>query len=701
MPHFLKGRGALSNPAGRFNATQTEAADDGWYAEDVPTSIATSVQPEHARSVITTNDSPDIPVEASINPYRGCEHGCSYCMSGDTPILMADGTTRPIARLRVGDSIIGTVRKGWYRRYVRTQVLARWGVVKPAYRITLEDGTVLVASGDHRFLTERGWKFVTGTGAGVGQRKHLTTGNKLMGTGAFATAPQKDIEYRTGYLCGLIRGDGTIGTYRQPRPSGGWYDIHQFRLALCDAEALQRARVWLHYLYVETKEYVFSVGSDRRRPLQAIRASSRDHVSIIRELIAWPATPTRQWQAGFLAGIFDAEGSYIDGVIRISNTDRVIISHICASLEALGFKFVIEHIHRAVLKPIDYIRVTGGLREHLRFFHSTDPAITRKRDICGQAVKSEARLGVVSVEPLGRAMRLYDITTGTEDFIANGVVSHNCYARPSHAYVGLSSGLDFETKLFYKADVARVLRQDLARPGYVCKTITLGANTDPYQPVEKRLHVTRDILEIFKECRHPVSIVTKGALILRDLELLADLARDHLVSVMVSVTSLDPEIKRTLEPRAASPQARLRIIEALAQAGVPVGVLVAPVIPVITDHELEDIVSAAAKAGARSAGYVVLRLPHEVKTLFREWLAEHYPLRAEHVMSVIGSLRGGRDNDPRFGTRMRGEGPFAELLRNRFRLAVQRAGLNGRSQALSTSLFRPPRPETPQLDLGL
>ena len=213
--------------------------------------------------------------------------------------------------------------------------------------------------------------------------------------------------------------------------------------------------------------------------------------------------------------------------------------------------------------------------------------------------------------------------------------------------------------------------------------------------------VTRDILEIFKECRHPVSIVTKGALILRDLELLADLARDHLVSVMVSVTSLDPEIKRTLEPRAASPQARLRIIEALAQAGVPVGVLVAPVIPVITDHELEDIVSAAAKAGARSAGYVVLRLPHEVKTLFREWLAEHYPLRAEHVMSVIGSLRGGRDNDPRFGTRMRGEGPFAELLRNRFRLAVQRAGLNGRSQALSTSLFRPPRPETPQLDLGL
>jgi DNA repair photolyase len=702
MPQFRKGRGALSNPAGRFNATQTEAADDGWYAEDVPTSIATSVQPEHARSVITTNDSPDIPVEASINPYRGCEHGCAYCLQGDTPILMADGTTRPIARLQIGDWIVGTVRKGWYRRYIRTQVLARWGVVKPAYRITLEDGTVLVAGGDHRFLTERGWKFVTGTTSGHARRKHLTTGNKLMGTGAFATAPERDLDYRTGYLCGLIRGDGHLGAYSYtPRPGRSQDEQHHFRLALCDAEALQRARTWLHYLYIDTREFAFSAASERGRPMRAIRTSRRAYVSSIRDLIAWPASPNRQWQLGFLAGIFDAEGSYSDGVLRISNTDRNIIDRTCASLEAFGFSFVVEHIHKDRLRPIDVVRVTGGLREHLRFFHTTDPAITRERDICGQAVKSEARLGVVSVEPLGRAMRLYDITTGTEDFIANGVVSHNCYARPSHAYVGLSSGLDFETKLFYKADVARVLRQDLSRPSYVCKPITLGANTDPYQPVEKRLHVTRDTLELLKECRHPVSIVTKGALILRDLELLTELARDHLVSVMVSVTSLNPEIKRTLEPRTASPQARLRVIEALAKAGVPVGVLVAPVIPVITDHELEDIVSAAAQAGAGSAGYVLLRLPHEVKTLFREWLAEHYPLRAQHVMSVIGSLRGGRDNDPRFGTRMRGEGPFADLLRNRFRLACQRAGLNGRGGSLNTSLFRPPRPETPQLDLGL
>jgi DNA repair photolyase len=277
-----------------------------------------------------------------------------------------------------------------------------------------------------------------------------------------------------------------------------------------------------------------------------------------------------------------------------------------------------------------------------------------------------------------------------------------CYARPSHAYMGLSSGLDFETRIFYKADVRRLLTAELARPGYVCKPIALGSNTDPYQPLEKRLEVTRNILEVLWECRHPVTIVTKGTLVLRDLELLANMARLGLAIVTVSLTSLDAEIKRTLEPRAASPQARVRIIEQLSAAGIPVGVLVAPVIPVITDHELEDLVGAAVRAGARSVGYVMLRLPYEVKDLFREWLAEHHPQRAQHVMSIIQSMRGGRDNDPRFGTRMRGEGPFADLVRNRFKLALQRSGIAGvPRQPLVTTLFRPPRRDSPQLDLGL
>jgi DNA repair photolyase len=277
-----------------------------------------------------------------------------------------------------------------------------------------------------------------------------------------------------------------------------------------------------------------------------------------------------------------------------------------------------------------------------------------------------------------------------------------CYARPSHAYMGLSPGLDFETRIFYKQDAARVLEAQLARPGYVCKPITIGANTDPYQPDERHMRITRSILEVLARVRHPLTLITKSALILRDLDLLTDLARDGLAGVAISITSLDNELKRTLEPRTASPQARLRALAALNEAAVPSGVLVAPVIPALNDHEMEAILAASADAHAQWAAYVLLRLPYEIKDLFREWLAEHYPQRAGHVMSLIRDMRGGRDNDPRFGTRMRGTGPYALLLKNRFRVACQRLKLptSGRT-ALNTSLFRPPGPPGPQLSLEL
>jgi DNA repair photolyase len=278
-----------------------------------------------------------------------------------------------------------------------------------------------------------------------------------------------------------------------------------------------------------------------------------------------------------------------------------------------------------------------------------------------------------------------------------------CFARPSHAYLGLSPGLDFETRLFYKHDAVRVLESELAQPRYVCKPIALGINTDGYQPLEKRLEVTRGLLAVLARCRHPVSLITKSALILRDLDLLKDLARDRLVSVTLSITSLTNDIKRTLEPRTASPQARLRVLEQLAAAGVPVGVMVAPVIPAITDHEMEDILEAARDAGATSASYVLLRLPHEVAPLFREWLAEHYPERASHVMSLIAQTRGGKDYDSRFGSRMRGTGPYAELLRKRFDLASRRLGFDASRlrHDLATHLFVPPRPATSQLSLDI
>jgi DNA repair photolyase len=275
-----------------------------------------------------------------------------------------------------------------------------------------------------------------------------------------------------------------------------------------------------------------------------------------------------------------------------------------------------------------------------------------------------------------------------------------CYARPTHAYLDLSPGVDFETRLLYKPDAAALLRQELARPGYKCRHIMLGSNTDPYQPIERQLGVTRSILEVLAETRHPVAITTRSTLILRDLDLLGSMAAQGLASVFISITTFDAVLKRKLEPRSAASLARLHVMRELAAAGVPVGVMAAPIIPAINDSELEEIIDRAAAAGATRAGYTMLRLPHEVKDLFREWLAQHMPDRAAHVMSLIQEMRGGKDNDPQFGSRMRGKGAWAELLRARFHLACRRHGLNAESdQQLDTGLFRPASLR-PQLDLG-
>jgi DNA repair photolyase len=687
-PRYL--RGARSLVQGRFESVAREAFDDGWTPEERdPRELKTSVTIERARSIISHNDSPDVGFSQSINPYRGCEHGCIYCIGGDTPILMADGSTRPMADLRPGDVLYGTLRQGAYRRYVKSRVLARWSVIKPAYRITLQDGTTLIAGPDHRFLTERGWKFVTGV-----QRPHLTTCNKLMGTGAFAQAPAKNPAYRLGYLCGMIRGDGMLASYHYERAGRAHGDQHHFRLALCDVEALLRSQDYLRRWQIETQHFVFQAASVGRRLMHAIRTHARPHVEQIRTLIAWPCSPSPEWCTGFLAGIFDAEGSYSEGILRISNTDPEIIGWIDRCLTALNFRYTVKHVHREPTKPIDIVRVLGGLGEHLRFFHSVDPAIRRKCDIAGQAVKSEARLGVVSVEPLGKAMRLYDITTETEDFIANGVVSHNCYARPSHAYLELSPGLDFETKLFAKTNAAEVLRETLAKPGYRPSPIALGANTDCYQPIERKHKITRSILEVLAECDHPVTMVTKSALIERDLDLLGPMAAKNLVKVFVSIGTLDRELARKLEPRAASPQRRLDILRALSGARVPCGVMVAALIPALNDKTMEHVLEAASAAGASEAAYVIMRLPNELKTLFKEWLVEHYPQRAEHVMSIVRQMRGGRENDPNFGTRMSGTGNYAELMEKRFDIACRRYGLNLRETAdLDCRRFRPPSPE--------
>ena len=274
-----------------------------------------------------------------------------------------------------------------------------------------------------------------------------------------------------------------------------------------------------------------------------------------------------------------------------------------------------------------------------------------------------------------------------------------CYARPSHAYMDLSPGIDFETRLFAKPEAAKLLRAELSKRNYKCTPIALGSNTDPYQPIERDWQITRSLLEVLNEFNHPLTIVTKSCLVERDLDILTELARKRLIQVFVSVTTLDGDLARKMEPRATAPWRRLETISKLKQAGVPVGVMFAPVIPVLNDPEMETVLTRAAEAGAISAGYVMLRLPHEVKQLFRTWLQTHYPLKASHVMNRVRDIRGGRDNDPEFASRMRGTGIYAAIIEQRFRAICERLGLNRTEVLLETSLFRRTAKQKNQIEL--
>ncbi len=678
----VHGRGASRNPANRFDEMEVVPDEPEGAGGSGP---RTRYYRDSSRSIITTNDSPDVGFDASVNPYRGCEHGCVYCIDPDTPVLRAHLSTVPIGDLAVGDRIYGTVRDGHYRKFVTTPVLATWRTSKEAYRITLCDGTELTASGDHRFLSDRGWKFVTGTNHGADRRPHLTTGNELRGPGGgLCSSGTQSSEYRRGYLTGIIRGDGLLGHWSYPRPGRAHGDQYQFRLALTDAEPLVRTRRYLQQNGVDTRWFEFSPGSARRRPMSAIRTHARRNVARIQSIVSWPGRRGSRWTRGFLAGIFDAEGSYSDGILRIANSEDAIVRETHRALRLFGFDAVVEH---RTDQPLCYVRLRGGLRAHLEFFLLTRPAISRKKSIAGRALKCSSDLGIRSVRPLGRRIPMVDITTGTGDFLADGVVSHNCYARPGHEYLGLSSGLDFETKIFVKEDAPELLRNELADPGWEPKTVVMSGVTDPYQPVERELGITRRCLEVLAEFRNPVAMITKNHGITRDIDLLAELADHGAAAATLSITTLDPDVRRRMEPRTSSPRRRLKAIRELAEAGIPVGVNVAPVIPGLTDHELPRILEAAAEAGARRAGYVLLRLPHAVEELFVEWLETNFPERKEKVLGRLRDLRGGDLYDSTYGRRMTGEGPFAEGIREMFRVSRRRAGLDGEHGELSTDAF--------------
>jgi DNA repair photolyase len=602
---------------------------------DAPATVRTFDSPEfrdvtfyevEAKSILNRVPAASrMPFEWTINVYRGCSHACTYCASGETPILMANGRTKPLADVRAGDTIYGTIRDGAYRRYVATNVVDHWSTVKPAYRVTLEDGTELVTSGDHRFLTDRGWKHVTGSEHGKYRRPHLTLNNKLMGTGQFTAPPDGGPDYRRGYLCGMIRGDGHVGSYSYPRLGRAHGEVHRFRLALVDLEAIRRAQMYLAGLAVPTDEFAFAEAVGERRALTAIRTSTRAGVASVESIIAWPRSASDEWCKGFLGGIFDAEGSFSRGVLRICNTDPAIVDQITSCLRRFGFAFETRLTINA--KRLQYVRLLGGLREHLRFFHTVDPVITRKRIIDGMAIKGDAPLRVVAIEPLGVDLPLYDITTGTGDFIANGVVSHNCFARPTHTYLNFDAGRDFERRIVVKVNAPEVLRRELRKKSWTGAHVAMGTNTDPYQRCEGRYRLTRGVLEVLRDYANPCSVLTKSPLLLRDLDLFVELAGTAGFSANLSIGTLDEEVWRRSEPGTPHPRARMAAVKQLVAAGIPCGILMAPILPGISDspEQLRAVVRAAADAGAGHLTPLTLHLRPGVKEEFLPWLEEAYP----------------------------------------------------------------------------
>jgi DNA repair photolyase len=682
-----------ANPTNRFHDTAV-TYEDG----DGPPPAQVKLIEDHSRTIIAHNDSPDIGFDHSVNPYRGCLHACSYCISGDTPILLGDGRTRAIADVKPGDEIYGTRLDGGYRYYTRTRVLDHWRTRKPAFRITLADGTELVASGDHRFLTEsRGWKHVM-PAERPEQRPSLTTNNSLIGTGRFSSGPAETEDYKHGYLCGMIRGDATLRRYDYSGRRRGADVLYQFRLALIDLEALHRSQRYLAESEVETSEFLFAAAHGNYR---AIRTATRSNFERINEIVALEINPCECWSKGFLAGIFDAEGSRSTEIFRISNKDERILATTQAALSRFGFDNVLEGPRE---NGVYNIRLRGGRSEHLRFYHSIGPAISRKWDLEGRALKSENDLRVVSIQPVGER-DLFDITTGTSDFIANGVVSHNCFARPSHEYLDLGAGTDFDTKIVVKPQAAQLLREAFEKPSWKGELLMFSGVTDCYQAVESQLQLTKQCLEVCLEYRNPVALITKSALIERDLELLVELNRVAGVHLSVSVAWVDAKLARAIEPWAPAPERRFKVIEKFAKAGIPVGVMCAPIMPGLNDDQMVRVLERAKDAGAQTAGWVLLRLPGAVATVFEERLREVLPLAADKIMHRIRETRGGEKlYDPRWHKRGRGEGVYAQTLATMFETTVKRLGLNGgddRYLAAVPKVSTFVRPEKPKVQLSL
>ncbi|MEV6904393.1 intein-containing Rv2578c family radical SAM protein [Amycolatopsis sp. NPDC051372] len=527
----------------------------------------------HAKSVLNrVPEGSQVPFRWTVNPYRGCSHACTYCLEGGTPVLMVDGRAKPIADLQVGERILGTRGHGVARRLVPTEVLAHWTTVREAYRVTLDDGTALVTGPDHRFLSARGWKYVTGSKLGAAQRPHLVEGTELVGGGKFVRTPDDTLGYRAGYLCGMLR-------------SGGF---------ATEKDAAARA---VRYL----PDFGSSVG-----------------------FMSLPRKPDAHWARGFLAGLFDLAGAYRRGVLSIAHDETDVVDAMFAALDRFSFGYdTVGHREYAGRRQA---RLTGGAGEVLRFLHLTDPAVTWKRSLDGTTIGSVRRV-VTSVESLGLELPLFDITTGTGDFVADGMVSHNCFARNTHTYLDFDAGHDFDTQVVVKINAPEVLAAQLKRPSWQREHVAMGTNTDPYQRAEGRYQLMPGIIRALADSGTPLSILSKGTVLTRDLPLLESVANDVPVSLAVSIALLDRELQRRLEPGTPSPQARLDLVRKARSAGLPCSVLVAPVLPYLTDsvEALDALFTELAAAGADSVSVIPLHLRPGAREWFAAWLGRNHP----------------------------------------------------------------------------
>jgi len=546
----------------------------------------------------------------TINPYRGCSHACSYCLSGDTPILLADGSTRPLSQLRVGDAVLGTMGAGPHRRYVPTTVLDHWATSRPAFRVTLADGTRLVSSGDHRFLTDRGWRHVSPAEPGL---PALAVGDRMSGVGRFADPPKESPDYRTGYLCGLVRGD--VGAPAGAREGDAW-----------------------------------------------IRADSYLEDIPMHLALRWPELPSEGWQRGFLAGAFGSTGHADRLAVVFTSRDQGFLDRITDALTRLGLPS--RRPPHAQLGGVYSVEIARDLWAALRFRHLTG-ASDAPLDASGVGVRGEAQLTVADIEDLGLTLPLYDITTGTGDFVADGVVSHNCFARNTHTYLDLDAGQDFDSKVVVKVNAGALVRRELAAPRWPGAHIAMGTNVDVYQRAEGRYRLMPEILAALRDFANPFSILTKGTLILRDLELLRQAATVTEVSVAMSIGFVDETMWRAVEPGTPSPRRRLEAVSRLTDAGFPVGVLMAPILPGLTDTDesIEETVAAIAAAGAASVTPLALHLRPGAREWYAAWLTREHPELAPRYRELYS----GGSYLPR---------AFQHEIGARVRMAARRHGLH-------------------------